>query len=58
MQLTLRILSKQKFAAYDKRGKLVAGDPDKELLVEDYWVFEKPLLKTEAKWRLCGRLSV
>ncbi|CAM6082832.1 unnamed protein product [Calypogeia fissa] len=58
VQLTLRILSKQKFAAYDKNGKLVAGDPDKELLVEDYWVFEKPLLLTEAKWRLCGRLTV
>ncbi|CAM6105102.1 unnamed protein product [Calypogeia fissa] len=58
VQLTLRILSKQRFAAYEKNGKLVAGDPDKELLVEDYWVFEKPLLLTEAKWRLCGRLTV
>lgn len=58
VQLTLRILSKQKFAAYDKNGKLVAGDPDKELLVEDFWVFEKPLLLVEAKWRLCGRLTV
>ncbi|BBN04008.1 large subunit ribosomal protein L45 [Marchantia polymorpha subsp. ruderalis] len=58
VQLTVRITSKQKFAAYDKRGKLVAGDPDKELLVEDIWVFEKPLLLSEAKWRLCARLSV
>ncbi|KAL2636137.1 hypothetical protein R1flu_007616 [Riccia fluitans] len=58
VQLTVRINSKQKFAAYDKRGKLAAGDPEKELLVEDIWVFEKPLLLTEAKWRLCARLSV
>jgi large subunit ribosomal protein L45 len=48
----------QKFAAYDKHGKLVAGDLEKELTVEDIWVFEKHLSQPEAKWRLCGRLSV
>jgi hypothetical protein len=57
-QLTLRIISNQKFAAYDKHGKLVAGDLEKELTVEDIWVFEKHLTQPEAKWRLCGRLSV
>ena len=31
VQFTLRIPSKQRFAAYDRRGALVAGGPDKEV---------------------------
>ncbi|KAJ7522701.1 hypothetical protein O6H91_18G023300 [Diphasiastrum complanatum] len=58
VQITLKLLSNQKFMAYDAQGKLVAGDKDKELLVEDIWVFEKPLLLSDAKWRLCGRISI
>ncbi|KAG0598420.1 hypothetical protein M758_12G071700 [Ceratodon purpureus] len=57
-QLTLRIISNQKFAAYDKQGKLVAGDPEKELKVEDIWVFERQISHPELRWKLCGRLSV
>lgn len=57
-QLTLRIVSTQRFAAYDKQGKLVAGDPEKELTVEDIWVFERQISHPELRWKLCGRLSV
>eukprot|EP00879_Flechtneria_rotunda_P031989 GHRR01035130.1.p1 GENE.GHRR01035130.1~~GHRR01035130.1.p1 ORF type:complete len:284 (+),score=69.38 GHRR01035130.1:123-854(+) len=49
IQLTFRIRSKQRFAAYKliKEGRvvkdqeLVAGDPDQLIDVEDYWVFER-----------------
>lgn len=57
-QLTLRIVSNQKFAAYDKQGKIVAGDPEKELTVEDIWVFERQISHPELRWKLCARLSV
>lgn len=57
-QITLRIISNQKFAAYDKQGKVIAGDPEKELTVEDIWVFERQLSHPELRWRLCGRLNV
>eukprot|EP00850_Spirogloea_muscicola_P008257 SM000043S15885 [mRNA] locus=s43:709493:711221:- [translate_table: standard] len=56
VQLTLSIRSSQKCAAYGKRGQVVAGDKDQELDVKDVWVFEKPLLVKEERWRLAGRL--
>ncbi|GAU21384.1 hypothetical protein TSUD_32130 [Trifolium subterraneum] len=56
-QLTLEILAKQKFEAYDSKGSVVAGDKDKEVLVRDIWVFEKSTFHPGAHWRLCGRIS-
>eukprot|EP00249_Psilotum_nudum_P006398 c19716_g1_i1 orf=239-1186(+) len=56
IQLTLRILSTQKFAAYDKHDKLVAGDPNNEVLVEEIWVLETALGQPNGKWRLCARI--
>lgn len=44
----------------------LAGDPHKAIDVEDYWVFERPILKAwivprpgpqDATWRLVERLS-
>ncbi|KAK9139544.1 hypothetical protein Scep_009225 [Stephania cephalantha] len=58
VQLTLEILSKQKFEAYNSKGLVVAGDKSKEVLVRDIWVFEKSLFHQGAYWRLCGRISV
>jgi hypothetical protein len=71
LQLTYCIRSKQRFAAYkqEKEGKkdvwkLVAGDPDKVIDVEDYWVFEhktrtpvdkKKMPVEGARWRLVKR---
>ncbi|KAJ1387468.1 Tim44-like domain [Sesbania bispinosa] len=57
IQLTLEILAKQKFEAYDSKGSVVAGDKNKEVLVQDIWVFEKSLFHPGACWRLCGRIS-
>lgn len=56
IQLTLEFLSKQKFEAYDSKGKVVAGNKNKEVLVLDIWVFEKSLFHTGAYWRVCGRI--
>ncbi|WCJ43234.1 Mitochondrial inner membrane translocase complex subunit Tim44-related protein [Euphorbia peplus] len=58
MQLTLELLTKQKFEAYDAKGTVVAGDKTKEVLVRDIWVFEKSMFHSGAYWRLCGRISV
>ncbi|GFR46694.1 hypothetical protein Agub_g8313 [Astrephomene gubernaculifera] len=67
VQWTARIPSKQVVAVYDARGRLLAGDPNKELDVVDYWVFERPILKAwviprpgpqGATWRLVDRLQV
>jgi large subunit ribosomal protein L45 len=58
-QLTVRFRSAQRFAAYDRRGRLVAGDPGAELWVDDHWVFERPLKgPSGSRWRVAGRLSV
>ncbi|KAL0558373.1 hypothetical protein IC582_002935 [Cucumis melo] len=56
VQLTLEILAKQKFEAYNSEGAVVAGDKSKEVLVRDIWVFEKSLFHEGAFWRLCGRI--
>ncbi|KAF9607170.1 hypothetical protein IFM89_032392 [Coptis chinensis] len=58
VQLTLEFITKQKFAAYNSKGALVAGDKEKEVLVNDIWVFEKSLFHQRAHWRLCGRIKV
>ncbi|ESW16757.1 hypothetical protein PHAVU_007G182600 [Phaseolus vulgaris] len=57
IQLTLEILAKQKFEAYDSKGSVVAGDKSKEVLVRDIWVFEKSMFHRGASWRLCGRIT-
>ena len=58
-QLTARLKTRQKFAAYDSRGKLVAGSLDDDIAVDDFWVFERPLKQQTAnRWRVAGRLRV
>ncbi|KAL9272543.1 hypothetical protein AKJ16_DCAP07975 [Drosera capensis] len=57
IQLTLELLTKQKFEAYDSKGAVVAGDKNKEVLVRDIWVFEKSLFHPGSYWRLCGRIA-
>lgn len=56
VQITLEILTNQKFAAYDLKGILVTEDS--KILVEDIWVFERSLFQPGARWRLCGRISL
>jgi len=55
-QLTTRFRSKQRFAAYDASGRLVAGDPNATIDVVDHWVFEHGLNIPNSRWRLAGRL--
>jgi len=56
VQITLEILTNQKFAAYDLKGILITEDS--KVLVEDIWVFERSLFQPGARWRLCGRISL
>ena len=57
-QLTVRIVSQQRFAAYDVRSTLVAGDPGALVPVTDLWVFERSMRKgPTSRWRVAGRLD-
>lgn len=53
-------------AAYGKSNRLIAGDPNRVIPVEDYWVFERPIIKSllipkegpvGARWRIIERLT-
>jgi len=67
VQLTVRYNSRQNFAAYDHKGKLMAGGPSYSTDVVDHWVLERALGGNnsgqqqekggESKWRLAGRLG-
>lgn len=61
VQLTVRIPSKQTFAAFNKKGEIVSGglQDDQVFEVVDHWVFEIPLSKkAQQKYRLAGRLNI
>ena len=58
VQLTTRFRSAQRFAAYDASGRLVAGDPNELIDVEDFWVFEHGLKIPNSRLRLAGRLHM
>ena len=61
-QLTVALKSTQRFSAYDALGKRVSGDPEQLLQVQDYWVFERPIIagmpEGLKKWRCAARLSI
>lgn len=57
-QITVRLQSQQRFAAYDKRGAKVAGDPATDVVVEDIWVVERAVYNPEGRWVLAARLTV
>ncbi len=57
-QLTVRLNSRQSFAAYDAKGRLLAGSPADTFPVTDLWVFEISLRRGIAnRWRLAARLD-
>eukprot|EP00803_Ostreobium_quekettii_P001045 evm.model.scf_822.1 EVM.evm.TU.scf_822.1 scf_822:682-1044(+) len=60
VQITVVVTSKQRFAAYDRKGALVAGNPEQAIDVRDAWVLERSLRKDglEAQWHLAGRLEL
>ena len=55
-QMTVGFRSHQRYAAYDGKGRLVAGDPSGFLPVEDVWVLEHAFKLPNARWRLAARL--
>ncbi|KAK9903338.1 hypothetical protein WJX75_003173 [Coccomyxa subellipsoidea] len=58
-QLTVRVRAAHKFAAYDGKRRLVAGDPEKEVPVQDVWVLERSFREEPtSRWRVAGRLSL
>ena len=57
-QLTVKFQSRQIFAAYDAKSRLVAGNAVEDVEVIDHWVFERPLRDKRGKWRVAGRLTV
>lgn len=60
-QLTVELLTRQQFAAYNTHGALVAGDPAVVLVVTERWVLERLLgggmPATLKRWRVAARLS-
>ena len=57
-QLTVRIKTKHTFAAYDRKGRLVKGDPEASVGVEDTWVVERALVNPDGRWVLAARLTI
>lgn len=58
-QLTVRVRAEHKFAAYNKKGHLVTGDPEAVLPVQDVWIFERSLKSGPlSRWRVAGRLNL
>ncbi|KAK9826398.1 hypothetical protein WJX81_007908 [Elliptochloris bilobata] len=58
-QFTVRFWTSHTFAAYDARGKLVAGDPVRPLPVQDVWVLERALLPGPlGRWRAAAQISL
>ncbi|KAK3248593.1 hypothetical protein CYMTET_41944 [Cymbomonas tetramitiformis] len=57
-QITMRMRSTQTFAVYDVKDQLLAGSMEKQMLVDDHWVFERALQMANSKWRLAGRISI
>ena len=58
VQFTVVFKSRQSWHARNKKGRVVAGDPDEVLDVEDAWVFEHGLKAPNPRWRLAARLSL
>ena len=60
-QVTVAFDTRQKFCAYDKSGRAVAGDPDEALKVRDVWIFEWPFavhpdVLSSQQWLVAGRM--
>ncbi len=54
-QLTVRVRAAVKFAAYDGKRRLVAGDPEREVPVQDVWVLERSFREEPtSRWRVAG----
>ncbi|KAG2226093.1 hypothetical protein INT45_011710 [Circinella minor] len=56
-QATLRMNTKQSMAVYDKKNRLIGGDPNKIHNVLEYVVFQKTISDPEDIWRVYGKIA-
>ncbi|KAJ3068107.1 hypothetical protein HDU98_008715 [Podochytrium sp. JEL0797] len=57
-QVTAKLTSKQSYALYDREGKLIGGDPEKEVDMTEYIVFERKAVdEDKLGWRVAGKIA-
>ncbi|KAI8076839.1 uncharacterized protein BX664DRAFT_287683 [Halteromyces radiatus] len=56
-QVTVRMYTKQSMAVYDKKNRLVGGDPNQIHNVLEYVVFQKTISDPEDIWRVYGKIA-
>lgn len=56
-QVTVRMFTKQSMAVYDKKNKLIGGDPNKIHNILEYVVFQKTISDPEDIWRIYGKIA-
>ncbi|CAO3697235.1 unnamed protein product [Umbelopsis ramanniana] len=56
-QVTVRMHTKQSMAVYDKKNRLIAGDPHKVQNVREYVVFQRALTDPEDVWKIYGKVA-
>ncbi|KAI9481383.1 MAG: hypothetical protein EXX96DRAFT_566502 [Benjaminiella poitrasii] len=56
-QVTVKMFTKQSMAVYDKKNRVVGGDPNKIHNVLEYVVFQKTISDPEDIWRIYGKVA-
>ncbi|CAO3650045.1 unnamed protein product [Cunninghamella blakesleeana] len=56
-QVTVRMHTKQSMAVFDKKNRLIGGDPNKVHQVLEYVVFQKTISDPEDIWRVYGKIA-
>ncbi|KAI9279804.1 hypothetical protein BY458DRAFT_470557 [Sporodiniella umbellata] len=56
-QVTVRMFTKQSMAVFDKRNRVVGGDPNKIHNVLEHVVFQKTVSDPEDIWRVFGKIA-
>ncbi|KAI7899796.1 uncharacterized protein BX663DRAFT_519540 [Cokeromyces recurvatus] len=56
-QVTVKMFTKQSMAVYDKKNKLIGGDPNKIHNVLEYVIFQKTISDPEDIWRIYGKIA-
>ncbi|KAJ1919314.1 hypothetical protein H4219_002076 [Mycoemilia scoparia] len=56
-QMVVKIEQEQTIAAYNKNGKLIAGDPEKPVYVKEYIVYQSMITDPNSRWQIYGRLE-
>ncbi|OLY84176.1 39S ribosomal protein L45, mitochondrial [Smittium mucronatum] len=56
-QVVVRIQQFQSISIYSKNGKLIGGDPDKPIPINEYVVFQKTTGPDGTPWLIYGKLE-